>query len=238
MTYPGPILGKFARLLARNIAQENQPLEFQRLSMTATVDALPPTTETDEVVDFLRRLASMLSGGRNAEMLLEAATMIEDLFRRATTAEQTLREQQEDNARNLELREVAELASDNLVAEVNLLKAQLAESEATVEKERNYFAEESRRLAALADEARAKVAESNDRLLRVNAEIEELRDPSPAPIDESIAIVPIESLQLARTQFGYLAQGFAKNGDVVSQTICEIGARAIDKALAGDKLAN
>lgn len=205
--------------------------------MTATVDALPPTNETDEVVDFLRRLASMLSGGRNAEVLLEAATMIEDLFRRATIAEQTLREQQEDNTRNLGLREVAELASDNLVAEVNSLKTQLAESEAAVEKERNYFAEESRRLAALADEARAKVAESNDRLLRVNAEIEELHDPSPspAPIDESIAIVPIESLQLARTQFGYLAQGFAKNGDVVSQTICEIGARAIDKALAGDK---
>ncbi len=202
--------------------------------MTATVDAPPATNETDEVVDFLRRLAGMLSGGRNAVMLLEAATMIEDLFRRATTAEQSLHEQQEDNARNLQLREVAEVASDNLAGEVNSLKAQLTESEASVEKQRNYFVEETRRLAALADEAKAKIAESNDRLLRVNAEIEELRNPSPAPIDESIAIVPLESLQLARTQFGYLAQDFAKNGDVVSQTICEIGARAIDKALAGE----
>jgi hypothetical protein len=72
----------------------------------------------------------------------------------------------------------------------------------------------------------------------VNAEIEMLSNPPPTAIDESIAIVPIESLQLARTQFGYLAQDFAKNGDVVSQTICEIGARAIDKALAGDRAAN
>jgi hypothetical protein len=214
--------------------------------MTATAHPLPPTDDTNEVVDFLRRLASMLTGGRNAEMLLGAADIIEQLTRRAATAEQSFREQQGDHARNLELREVAELASHNLAAEVNALKAQLdaevnalkaqlAESEAKAETERGYFAEESSRLVGLADEAKAKIAESNDRLLRVNAEIEELRNPPTTTIDESIAIVPIESLQLARTQFGYLAQGFAKNGDVVSQTICEIGARAIDKALAGDR---
>jgi hypothetical protein len=203
-------------------------------STSTTSETLPPTNDINEAVDFLRRLASMLSGGRNAEMLLEAATVMETLSHRATSAEQRLLEQQEDNARNLELREVAEVASDNLAAEVHSLKAQLAESEAKAEAERNYFAEESHRLAALADEAKGMVAESNDRLLRVNAEIEVLRNPPPLVIDESIAIVPIESLQLARTQFGYLARDFAKNGDVVSQTICEIGARAIDKALAGD----
>jgi hypothetical protein len=206
--------------------------------MAALIETPPPNTETTEITDFLRRLASMLSVGRNAEMLLEAADMIEQLDRRAALAEQRLQEQQEDHAQNLELREVAELASDNLVTEVNSIKAQLAESEAKAEQERGYFAEEAKRLADVADEARTRVAEANDRLLRVNAEIEELRNPLPATIDESIAIVPVESLQLARTQFGYLAQGFAKNGDVVSQTICEIGARAIDKALNGDKPAS
>jgi DNA primase large subunit len=200
-----------------------------------TAAALPPDNDPVEVVDFLRRLASMLSGGRNAEMLLEAADVIEQLTQRATLAEQSFREQQEDHAKNLELREAAELASDNLVAEVNALKAHLVESEAKADKERNDLAEEARRLAGIADEANARVAEANDRLLRVSAEIDELRNPPPAMIDESIAIVPLESLQLARTQFGYLAQGFARNGDVVSQTICEIGARAIDKALAADK---
>jgi len=194
-----------------------------------------PSESHHETVEFLRRLASMLSGGRNAEMLLEAATIIEELSQRATLAEQHFSEQQEDHAKNLELREVAELASGNLVAEVTLLKTQLAEIEARADKERNDSAEEARRLATLAEDANARVSEANDRLLRVNAEIEELRNPPQTAIDESIAIVPIESLQLARTQFGYLAQGFAKNGDVVSLTICEIGARAIDKALAGDK---
>src|ERR1700756_5248284 len=108
--------------------------------MTAIAESLPPSDDTNEIVDFLRRLASMLSGGRNAEMLLEAATLIENLSSRVVTAEQRFHEQQEDHAKNLELREVAELASDNLVNEVNALKAQLAESEAKAEAERGHFA--------------------------------------------------------------------------------------------------
>jgi len=45
-------------------------------------------------------------------------------------------------------------------------------------------------------------------------------------------VVPVEQLKLARTQFDYLAKTFASGGDVVSMTICEIGARALDKSLA------
>ena len=60
----------------------------------------------------------------------------------------------------------------------------------------------------------------------------------PAEIDDSIAVVPVASLQLARTQFDYLAEGFANKGDLISQTICEIGARAIDKALNGNEPGN
>ena len=85
----------------------------------------PPPNAHQETVDFLRRLSSMLTGGRNAEMLLEAASMIETLSGRAATAEQLFQAQQDDHARNLELREVAELASDNLMAEMESLKAQL-----------------------------------------------------------------------------------------------------------------
>src|SRR5690242_6476042 len=87
-----------------------------------------------ETVDFLRRLSSMLTGGRNAEVLQQAASLIETLSQRVATAEQLFHEQQDNHAHNLELREVAELASDNLLveveslkAEVNLLKAQLEE---------------------------------------------------------------------------------------------------------------
>ncbi|WP_324399057.1 hypothetical protein [Bradyrhizobium sp.] len=215
--------------------------------MPAPVISLPSGAQ-QETVDFLRRLSSMLTGGRNAEMLMAAADMIETLGRRATTAEQLYQEQQEDHARNLELREVAELASDNLLAEVDSLKAeidvlkaqleersgqleehgrQLDERNRQAEIDRNWFAEETLRAQAQAEQA-------EEKLSALHAEVDELRKPPPPEaIDESIAVVPVEQLKLARTQFDYLAKTFASSGDVVSMTICEIGARALDKALAG-----
>jgi len=111
--------------------------------------------------------------------------------------------------------------------EVTALTAQLDDARRQAEIDRNWFAEETLRAQAAAEVAQ-------ERHAAIHAELEELRKPPPPEtIDESIAIVPVQSLQLARTQFDYLARGFAGNGDVVSQTICEIGARALDKALAG-----
>jgi len=215
--------------------------------MPAPAFSLPPNAH-QETVDFLRRLSSMLTGGRNAEMLQEAANMIETLSRRAATAEQLFAEQQEDHARNIELREVAELASDNPIAETEQLKAifdteiasvkqqleesrqQLDESTRQAEIERNLCADETTRLQANVDAVEMRLAEAN-------AELEEYRRPAETRIDDTIAVVPVASLELARTQFDYLAKGFASSGDVVSQTICEIGASAIDKALAANAAA-
>jgi hypothetical protein len=215
-------------------------------SMPAPVYSLPSSAH-QETIDFLRRLSSMLTGGRNAEMLQEAAATIETLSRRAALAEQLFQEQQEDHARNLELREVAELASDNLMSEVASLKAQfgaeiaalterleearseLEETRQRADGDRNWFAEETLRAQATAELAQEKLAARN-------AELEELRKPPPpGTLDDSIAVVPVKSLQVARSQFTYLAEGYAAKGDVVSQTICEIGASALDQALAGAK---
>jgi hypothetical protein len=205
-----------------------------------------PSNAHQETIDFLRRLSSMLTGGRNAEMLQQAANMIETLSRRAATAEQLFAEQQEDHARNLELREVAELASDNLITEMESLKAQLnaanaalkeqleaskqqaEESARQAEIERSHYAEETARLQASVDATEVRLAEAN-------AELEVYR--RPAEIDHTIAVVPLALLELARAQFDYLVKGFAFSGDVVSQTICEIGASAIDKALADNAAA-
>jgi hypothetical protein len=196
-----------------------------------------------EIIDFLRRLASMMAGGRNAEMLLDAAGMIETLSRRAAAAERLYLEQEEDHAKSLERREIAEVAADNLIAEVAALKAEFAESkqqaaaeisslhaeiagrDRQAETDRTAFAEERLRLRASADDAEA-------RLAGVAASLEALRNPVKAT-EDSVALVPIQSLQLARAQFGFLADGFAGSGDVVSQTICEIAARAIENTLAG-----
>ena len=206
-----------------------------------------PPNENQDIIDFLRKLAGMLTGGRNAVMLLEAAQAIEAQAERAIAVELLHQERQADHAKNLELREQAQLLSDRLmtevtalkaqlaeserqaVTEVTALKAQLAESERQAESERTFFAEEVRHLQARLEDANAQLAEAN-------AELDELRKPVTV-IDHSIAIVPVDSLQLARTQFDFLAAGFARNGDVISQTICQIGACAIDKALAGNEVA-
>jgi DNA repair exonuclease SbcCD ATPase subunit len=188
-----------------------------------------PPNENQDIIDFLRKLASMLTGGRNAVMLLEAAQAIEAQAERAIAVELLHQERQADHAKNLELREQAQLLSDRLMTEFTALKAQLTESERQAESERTFFAEEVRHLQARLEDANAQLAEAN-------AELDELRKPVTV-IDHSIAIVPVDSLQLARTQFDFLAAGFARNGDVISQTICQIGACAIDKALSGNEVA-
>jgi hypothetical protein len=184
---------------------------FQAISMSATVVSLPPSGIA-ETLDFLRRLASMMSGGRNAEMLLQAASHIETLGRRALSAEQLFHAQQEENAENAALRQMAELAAGRLTLEVDDLKAQ-------------HLTDETLRLNALAEDAEA-------RLARANAEIEGLRGALEARSAAMVA-VPIHTLRLARAQFNHLAHGFARSGDLISQTICEIGGSAIDQAIAG-----
>jgi hypothetical protein len=208
--------------------------------MSMTASSLPPN-ENQEIIEFLRRLASMLTGGRNAEMLQQAASIIETLTQRAITAEQLWLNEQEEHANSRELREAADRSAETLRAEIVSLTAQLAETTRQAESERTFFAEETRRLQARIQDADAELAEASAELAKagaelakVRAELEELREPVTG-IDDSIAIVPVDSLQLARTQFDFLAAGFAKSGDVISQTICQIGACAIDKALADNE---
>jgi hypothetical protein len=192
--------------------------------MTATAVSLPPH-ENSETVDFLRRLASMMSGGKNAEMLLGAAGIIEALTDRAAMAERLCSEQRDEFERNNRLREAAAIATENLNSEAASLRAQLADADRQAEIDRASFTEEARRLSARAEDAES-------RLAKVNAELDELRTPF-AELSQTVVAVPIDQLRLARTQFDFLANGFAKNGDVISQTICEIGRCAIEQALAG-----
>ena len=194
--------------------------------MSASVVSLPTQTG-DETVDFLRRMASMVSG-RNGEMLMRAAATIETLSQRAMSAEQLYRRQLEASARNAELREVAEVTSDRLLREVEALRAQLAEISTTSASERAQFEAERGRMLKLMQIAEAHVAD-------VTAELGALRK-SVDIFNENAVAVPIAMLRLARAQFDVLSDGFAKNGDVISRAISEIGGCAIDRALAAKKM--
>src|ERR1700757_731572 len=146
--------------------------------MPAAAVALPSET-SPELIDFLRRLASMMAGGRNAEMPLQGAPTTEALPGRAPTAEERPQNRQEEHAKNLELRQVAELAADNLIAEIAQLKAQLAESErkaeaettalkgeladtrTKAERDRVTFSDEALRLQTIAQEMQLQLAGAN-----------------------------------------------------------------------------
>jgi len=199
--------------------------------MSATVVSLPPSGIA-ETLDFLRRLASMMSGGRNAEMLLQAAAHIETLGRRALSAEQLFHAQQEESAQNAALRQVAERAAGRLTVEVDGLKAELLAHARLAEAEHLRLADETQHLTDEALRLNVLVEDGEARLARANAEIDGLRSALEAR-DAAMVAVPIHTLRLARAQFNHLAHGFARSGDLISQTICEIGGSAIDQAIAG-----
>ena len=54
-------------------------------------------------------------------------------------------------------------------------------------------------------------------------------------VDKTSAIVPKETLRQARAQFEFLAKECLRRGDVATQAMCELGAHAMQLALAGDE---
>lgn len=195
--------------------------------MSATVVPLLPNSSS-ATIDFLRRMASMVSG-RNGEMLLRAASLIESLAQRAMSAEQLYHEQQVEGRRNSELREAAELASDAMVGQIEGLRAQLAEVTAAAAAERAAFDAERGKLIGLMQNAESHIG-------KLTTELDSLRA-SVDSFNETAVSVPIEVLRLARTQFDFLSDGFARKGDVISHAMSEIGGFAIDKALTAKKTA-
>lgn len=193
--------------------------------MSATVVPLPPNSSS-ETVDFLRRMASMVSG-RNGEMLLRAASLIESLAQRAMTAERLYHQAQEESTRHVELREAAELASDAMVGQIESLRAQLAEVTAAAAAERAAFDSERDKLLGLMQHAESHIGKLTTELETLRASVDDF--------NETVVSVPIEVLRLARTQFDFLSAGFARKGDVISQAMSEIGGFAIDQALTVKK---
>ena len=105
------------------------------------------------------------------------------------------------------------------------MRARLAEVVADAASERARFEQERGRLLGLVRDAEAQSA-------KLNAELKELQT-SVDTFNETMITVPIEMLRLARAQFDFLSVGFASDGDLISQTISEIGGCAIDQALTG-----
>ncbi|WP_426615452.1 hypothetical protein [Bradyrhizobium sp. McL0616] len=193
--------------------------------MSATVVPLPPNSSS-ETTAFLRRMASMVSG-RNGEMLLRAAALIESLKQRAMTAERLYHQTQEESTRNAERQQAAEHASDAMVSQIEALRAQLAEVTAAAAAERAAFDAERDKLLGLMQDAEGHIGKLTTELDGLRASVDSF--------NETLVAVPIEVLRLARTQFDYLSNGFERKGDVISQAMSEIGGFAIDQAMTAKK---
>jgi len=111
----------------------------------------------DPTAEFLRRLAGMMPGGHNAEMLLQAAETIETLRRRAADAERLCEARSSELAHCMALREIAEGEADDLMVEVEALKEELEHTADEAERSRIRFADETLRLHALAEESHARL---------------------------------------------------------------------------------
>ncbi|WP_375314103.1 hypothetical protein WHZ77_13630 [Bradyrhizobium sp. A5] len=196
--------------------------------MSATVVPLPPSSSS-ETVDFLRRMASMVSG-QNGQMLLRAARQIESLTQRAMTAERLYHQQLEESTRSVELREASERASETMASQIEALRSQLADANAAAAAERVGFDAERGKLIGLMQDAESHIGS-------LTAELDSLRA-SVDSFNDTVVSVPIEMLRLARTQFDFLSASFARKGDVISQAMSEIGGFAIDEALTVKKTAD
>ena len=164
--------------------------------MSATVVPLPPNSAS-ETTDFLRRMASMVSG-RNGEMLLRAAALIESLAQRAMSAERLFHEQQEENKRHAELHEAAELASDAMVKpDRRRCERSLQGSTAAAAAERAAFDTERGKLLGLMQHAESHIGKLTTELDTLRASVDSF--------NETVISVPIEVLRLARTQFDHLS---------------------------------
>jgi chromosome segregation ATPase len=196
--------------------------------MSATVVPLPPNPSS-ETTDFLRRMASMVSG-RNGEMLLRAASLIESLTQRAMSAERLFHEQQEESKRHAQRHEAAELTSDAMASQIAALRTQLAEVTSAAAAERAAFDAERGKLLGLMQNAESHIGKLTTELDTLRASVDSF--------NETVVSVPIEVLRLARTQFDHLSRGFERKGDVISQAMSEIGGFAIDQALTAKKTAD
>jgi hypothetical protein len=173
---PRPSSNPFAASFA-STPSSHSPSRFPLAVHPTSATVLPLRTNgpqdttnpsADPMVEFLRQLASAMSGGHNAEMLLQAAETIETLRRRAADAERLCEARSSELAHCMALREISEGEADDLMAELEALKEELEHTADEAERSRIRFADETLRLHALAEESHA-------RLLALIAERETLQ---------------------------------------------------------------
>jgi hypothetical protein len=174
----------------------------------------PQIPEVENLVRFLNRFADLMSIGSNAENLLRAAQLLQINSKRATEAEQLLREECNRSSTYLAFSRLLKANCDVFENEIAGLKSEIVQLHATFNEAITDAARENAGLLRRAEQAETELAA--------------------IAVSDDHATVPLSLLRLAAAQFNALAREFQKSGNIVSQVMCEASASTLNRIVETD----
>ena len=186
-------------------------------------DADDIANEIDGLVGFLRRFASMISGGDNADKLHGAANLIEDLVEALDRERKQLRDVEARLNQNVRAYAVAQVEIGSVKAEHGVLQSEMAEQKRKAAVAYEAVFGEAQAQSLRGDKAERQLREATDELQQLRTRLSE--------IGESYLLLPLATLDALRAQFAFLGREFARFGDATSQAMCEVGACTIAEAI-------
>ena len=184
--------------------------------MTEPISALPASTETNDVLRFLRRFADLMSTGSNSDNLLRAAGLLE-------TQSALLKE-------TSELLQAERGRADAGVETANALQASIGELRDQIAALTSRLVEQQSRSDEVTAEMERRHGEFLQRAEAAEAQLVAIRE-APPEIPEGSVAVPLSILKVAKAQFEQLAGLFEKSGNIVSQVMCEASASTLDRVI-------
>ncbi len=191
---------------------------------TAAVEELT----NGDLIAFLRRFSGVMSSGGNASRLQLAADAIERLDNELAGAKEQAGQESDRCVGYRELCTVAEIAVGDLKSQVAALQRELAAERDESARARAGLVEANGQWASRAEVAEAELRMTSDELALLRSEVDRL--------GSSLVVVPAVTMRALQGQFQSLADECEKHGDAIATTMCEIGCRLIEGAIAAGEL--
>jgi chromosome segregation ATPase len=187
------------------------------------VEADGIANEIDDLVGFLRRFASMMSGGENYDKLHGAANLIEDLVDALDRERKEVRDVEAQLDQRIRAQAAAQAEIGNAKAELNVLQNEMADQRHRAALAHEAVFNEAQVQSLRADAAERQLREATDEFVKLQAGM--------AEIGKTLLVVPVSTMDALRAQFEFLGRQFALAGDATSQAMCEVGACTIAEAV-------
>ena len=180
--------------------------------------------EIADLVGFLRRFASMISGGENADKLQDSAALIEALVDALDRERRELRDVETRLNQTVRAHASAQVEIGGVKAELSGLQSEMAEQRRNAATAHDAVFTEALEQSLRGDKAERMLREANDEMQQLRMQL--------AEIGQSFALLPVATMDALRAQFEFLGRQFGRMGDATSQAMCEVGACTISEAVA------